>query len=370
MQIHCPSPSLNRLVTGWALLFCTGAFPVWASEPSLEIIRLAVTKSLPLLQKGMVGHTAERTCFACHNQAMPILAMTTARGRGFEVNNDLLKSQATFIAEFLEKNKARYQEGQGQGGQVVTAGYALFALELCDGKPDGLSSAVSEYFLRYNRDIDHWQGHSNRPPSEGSPFTATYLALRALQKFGTPDQKERIAKRVKEVHQWLLKTPTKDTEDRVYKLWALMAVQADKATKQAVINELVASQRSDGGFAQMDTMKSDTYATGQVLVLLHLAGGMATGDPAYQRGLAYLLKEQLADGSWLVKTRSVPFQTYYESGYPHGKDQFISLHAASWATTALALACPTLTKPEDRPTPTKKVAPPMAKPTSPIDPKK
>jgi hypothetical protein len=39
-----------------------------------------------------------------------------------------------------------------------------------------------------------------------------------------------------------------------------------------------------------------------------------------------------------VKTRSKPIQTYYESGYPHGKDQFISISAASWATIALALA--------------------------------
>jgi hypothetical protein len=41
-----------------------------------------------------------------------------------------------------------------------------------------------------------------------------------------------------------------------------------------------------------------------------------------------------------VKTRSKPIQTYYESGYPHGADQFISITAAGWATTAFALALP------------------------------
>src|SRR5262249_13807004 len=44
--------------------------------------------------------------------------------------------------------------------------------------------------------------------------------------------------------------------------------------------------------------------------------------------------------TWYVRSRSKPFQTYFESGFPHGKDQFISLAASSWATTALALALP------------------------------
>ena len=52
------------------------------------------------------------------------------------------------------------------------------------------------------------------------------------------------------------------------------------------------------------------------------------------------MSTQQSDGSWHVKSRSDPFQTYFESGYPHGKDQFISIAAAGWATTALALALP------------------------------
>jgi hypothetical protein len=46
----------------------------------------------------------------------------------------------------------------------------------------------------------------------------------------------------------------------------------------------------------------------------------------------------LPDGSWLVRSRSRPFQTYFETGFPHGKDQWISSAATGWATAALALA--------------------------------
>ncbi len=103
---------------------------------------------------------------------------------------------------------------------------------------------------------------------------------------------------------------------------------------------LLQSQRDDGGWAQLTGVETDAYATGTALVALHQGGGLATRDAAYRKGLRYLLAGQLADGSWHVKTRSKSIQTYYESGYPHGEDQFISISAAGWATTALALALP------------------------------
>jgi hypothetical protein len=87
-------------------------------------------------------------------------------------------------------------------------------------------------------------------------------------------------------------------------------------------------------------LDSDAYATGSVLMALHLAGALSTNDPAYRRGVEYLIRTQRSDGSWFVKSRSKPFQPYFESGFPHGKDQFISAAATAWAVGAIALACP------------------------------
>ena len=94
------------------------------------------------------------------------------------------------------------------------------------------------------------------------------------------------------------------------------------------------------GRQQLASMESDAYATATALVALHQSGGLATTEPAWGKGLRYLISAQHGDGSWHVKTRSEPIQTHYESGYPHGADQFISIAAAGWATTALALALP------------------------------
>lgn len=70
---------------------------------------------------------------------------------------------------------------------------------------------------------------------------------------------------------------------------------------------------------------------------IHRAVGVPISDPAYQRGVQYLLKTSKPDGTWHVQTRVFPFQKYFESGFPYGKDQWISAAATSWAVMALTL---------------------------------
>ncbi|MCF7763253.1 MAG: hypothetical protein K9N62_06230 [Verrucomicrobia bacterium] len=60
--------------------------------------------------------------------------------------------------------------------------------------------------------------------------------------------------------------------------------------------------------------------------------------PAIQKGMEYLLRTQLADGTWYVRTRRHPFQPPMESSFPHGKDGWIWCAATSWAVMALASA--------------------------------
>ena len=76
---------------------------------------------------------------------------------------------------------------------------------------------------------------------------------------------------------------------------------------------------------------------------------MTVTDPVIRRGIDYLLRTQERDGSWLVRTRAFPFQTYRDGGFPHGKDQFISAAGTSWAVMALSQAMPeasTVSQPE------------------------
>ena len=115
-------------------------------------------------------------------------------------------------------------------------------------------------------------------------------------------------------------------------------LQTDEEKKAAeAAGNLLQLQRSDGGWAQLPgkTQQSDSYATGSVLFALRREGFLTAMDKRYRRGLRFLIDTQHDDGSWHVKSRSKPFLKYCEGGYPHGKDQVISMAAGSWATLAL-----------------------------------
>ena len=103
--------------------------------------------------------------------------------------------------------------------------------------------------------------------------------------------------------------------------------------------QLASVQRQDGGWAQLDTLSSDAYATGEALYALFNAGQL-TKD-GLERGIRFLLNAQHADGSWHVRSRSYPLQpNYFDTGFPHGRDQWVSAAATSWACIGLSLGLP------------------------------
>ncbi len=295
-------------------------------------------KSLDLLRVAAKGHIEKKSCFGCHNQAFPMLAFSEAKKRNFNIPTEEIKAQADFTLEFLKKNQEKYSEGKGTGGEADTAGYALLTLELAGIKPNETTDAVVSYFLKHQAANGYWKVTSNRPPSEASHFTTNYLALRALRVWGSPKLKNEIEERTKKSAAWILDTTPKTNEDQVFQLLAYSELKQEKTIIEKSAKALISKQKSDGGWAQIENMESDAYATATALVSLHLTGILTNKDKAFQDGIKYLIKTRKEDGSWFVKSRSKPFQTYYESGFPHGKDQFISVAASGWATTALLLS--------------------------------
>lgn len=74
------------------------------------------------------------------------------------------------------------------------------------------------------------------------------------------------------------------------------------------------------------------------LLALNQAGEIPVTDPAYRRGVAFLLRTQDDDGSWFVNKRALPLNDYFDAGFPHGQSQFSSFNATGWSTMALLLA--------------------------------
>jgi hypothetical protein len=303
-----------------------------------DTVRKAVRRAVPQLLAGATGHIEKKSCFACHNQAYPAMALVAAKEHGISLPDDFFTGQADHIVQFFGGHIRDFQAGKGTGGQAATAAYALLTLELAGHKPDETTAAMAKYLVGFQPSHDYWRMTSHRPPTESSHFTTTYVAMRALRTYGSPDDRDRIAKRVKAAREWLIRTPGKETEDRVFRLLGLKEAGASEAEIAAAAWDLAKRQRADGGWSQLDSGASDAYATGSALVALHEVGGLKAESAAYRAGVDYLLKTQLPDGSWKVKSRSIPFQPYYESGFPHGKNQFISISASGWATAALVHA--------------------------------
>ena len=250
----------------------------------------AVRRALPLLVQAAEGHIDQRTCFACHNQALPMLAFAAGKARGLAVPSEVLKSQTEHIASFIATNREKLRKGEGTGGAVDTAGYAILTLELGGYKADANTEAVVEYLLKTQPGRDHWRTSSHRPPSEASEFTPTYLALREPAPLGHRRAKGTRGQRIEAARGWLIKTKAKDTEDRVFRLFGLKEAGASEKEIAAAAWELLRTQQPGGGWRQLDNMEPDAYATATALVALHEAGGLSVQHPAYVRARPFSSK--------------------------------------------------------------------------------
>jgi N-acyl-D-amino-acid deacylase len=297
-----------------------------SASGSNQGVREAATRAVELIDRTSASFLTTRACFTCHGQTFSAMILRDARKVGIKIDETNFKRQYE-----------RAFEGLG-GTRVDTLGYALWALDIGQHAPSDKTEAMVEYILNYRKDLGTWKTEVNRPPAEASDFTTSYVALRGLNRYGNGKQREAIATRASAVERWLESASVADTEDQVFRLRLAQELKLSSNKVDRFVQELLSEQDAAGGWAQKRGMKPDAYATGSVLVALREAGGLSDRHAAWSRGLGYLLQTQKPDGSWHVESRAKPIQEYFESGFPHGKDQFISAFATGWATEALLMS--------------------------------
>jgi Squalene-hopene cyclase C-terminal domain len=300
-------------------------------------VRTAIEKSLPLLESIRLPFIEKTGCVSCHHNSLPAMAAALARERGFKLSERTSFEESEQILGIWNTGREKLLQGDGFGGAQVTASYLLVGLGANKQPPNRTTDAIAHYLIGRQIADGRWSGITNRPPLGGSDMAVTALSLRALRLYAPKGLGQEVNNRVQRARQWLAKEAPRNNEDQTFQLLGLAWANADKGALQKVAQSLLAQQRKDGGWGQLPTLESDAYATGQALVALHQAGGLPVTHRAYQRGVQYLLAGQAADGSWAVRSRSFPFQKYFESGFPYGHNQWISAAASSWATMALIL---------------------------------
>ncbi|GIS59028.1 MAG: hypothetical protein CM1200mP2_12530 [Planctomycetaceae bacterium] len=177
------SRHLAALVAGFMMVS-----PLRADDglaPADKAIRAAIVKAVPALEKGAAGSAKERKCFTCHNQALPVLALVGARKRGFSIDKENLEKQLRHTETHLKRGRRGISKVEAKG-KVITAGYALWALqaggpetERIDGRRDPLPAGVPE----------------NEGPLEPPRQTATVLRKRLHHHVRCPTGTGRIRNR-------------------------------------------------------------------------------------------------------------------------------------------------------------------------------
>ena len=320
--------------------------PLAAARVSPAEVKKAVEKSLALLQTTNASFFKEGGCAGCHSQQLTAVALKAARDRSVKFDEKAASEQVKVMAaEFLSQTDLLLQRMDPPAGTIITS-FTLMALNAMNYPPDAITDAMVCNVASQQQADGRW--HSSRltnvrAPMQDGDISATAKDILALREFGFPGRKTEFDQRIDRARKWLAAAVPKYNEDRAFQLLGLKWAGAEPDVIGKLAKELMAEQRPDGGWSQNAYLSSDAYATGQTLYALNQAAGLQVSDQAYARGIDYLLKMQLGDGSWHVKSRGVKFQPYFQSGFPHDHDQWISSAGTAWSAAALALGLPVVT---------------------------
>jgi ankyrin repeat protein len=317
---------------------------------SANELRDASSKAIKIIQQSQAVWFKKENCGSCHHQLIPEIPIKLARARGVAVDEKIAQqaSENTFgIFKDLDAVVQGYDYID-----VLFDGWLLYSAETAGVRPNLSTSASAQFIASRQLTDGSWPSVDTRPPQSYGSFTTTAVCAFAIKSY----LPERFAKeredRLRKAREWFLNALPRTSEDSTYRLLGLYWTGADAKALKKAAQQLLAEQRADGGWSQLPGMQSDAYSTGEVLTAIQECVGLSSDDPAYQRGLQYLLKTQQPDGSWHVSSRLHPpapvSPPYFETGFPYKHDQFISAMGTSLAAAALLRALPVNTTEKTR----------------------
>jgi hypothetical protein len=311
----------------------------WNANPAP--LRGAVEKGVAIMQKTTSSFFVTGGCSSCHAHNLASMMTASARGAGVKAVDEAaakMHAQQTNAFWSPQEHTLMLRMDAPGGHDMTSFGLLEYAAE--QAKPNRTTDAMVHNIAAQQQLAGNWivDGLA-RPPMEDGDFAATAKAIRSLAVFGAPGRKAEFTERIARAAAWLRRSTPVNSEERDMQVLGLLWAGESPASVDPMVRAIAALQRADGGWSQTPWLASDAYATGETLAALKEAG-LAANDPVYRKGVDFLLKTQLSDGSWHVASRAPKFQPYFQSGFPHGHDQWISMSATAWATMALTYALP------------------------------
>ncbi|HEV3057757.1 MAG TPA: ankyrin repeat domain-containing protein [Vicinamibacterales bacterium] len=288
----------------------------------------AVEKAMGLLETQSGNFIRTAGCNSCHSQDLPSAAAGFAKSRGLRAPAEIPQLPQSMMPAPERLIDLAIVSAPSTAWELVDFG-------MNNVPPDAYTDAAVRLVRMMQRPDGSWStNQSRRPPMSSGEFQDSAVCIFAVKHYGRAVDAAANDAVIARAVSWLETAMPQTLQDRAFQVIALAwAGRAESAQKAA--RTLVDLQRADGGWSQFAGVETDAYATGQAVYALS-AARIPQDNATYRTGIAYLLRTQAQDGSWHVKTRSIWLQPYFESGFPYGRDQFISTAGTAWASMALA----------------------------------
>jgi hypothetical protein len=305
-----------------------------------NLIRAAVSKSIPPLETSCNTFITKKQCSSCHHGSMTSIVIELARQKGITIVDSFAKTRKRANDITLERACNPNIVGDFLNVKLITP-YILLGMAAEKTPPD-LNTDIAVAFIMSEINADgSFPGEFLRAPMEIGQVHVTSLCIRAIQLYASPALKPKVDKMVSATKSWLENVMPANQQELAFQLMGLQWCGSNKEIKTRVANRLMELQRFDGGWAQLPSMNSDAYATGEALYALYESGMAQPTDEKIQRALQFLLKSQTSGGVWFVEARSYIIQPFVNTDFPiNDENQFISAAATSWATMALLKSLP------------------------------
>jgi ankyrin repeat protein len=328
---------------------------VTSAEKALVALQTTAASS----REAFLRHVSKQNCVSCHQQYLPMAAVGHARNRSIRFDQKAAREQIDVVVNLRQQffRPELVVQTLFHPDPAHTFGYRLLGLAAEGVPPSPMTDGEVHHLVTIQASDGRWMNNIPRPPLQSNNVTATALSIHAIKNYGWQGRKEEFAASIERARRWLWKVDAQANEETIFQLLGLhwAGEPAEKLT--CLVKSLREKQRKDGGWAQLPTLESDAYATGEALYTLSQFVNDPLTDPAWTHGLRFLLETQEDDGTWHVVRRAFPFQPTMNSGFPHHRDSWISAAAASWAVMALTQVSP-VGSASDKPT--------LARPTRPV----
>jgi len=319
--------------------------------PKLEdsLLIASVEKALAALQQtasrsreSFLRHASNQDCTSCHQQYLPMVAVGHARGRSVRFDRQAADDQVSLQLNLqgMSFEHEYLLETVFHPEPAYTFGYEMLGLGAERVAPCPATDGRVHRLVTIQEADGRWLMNLPRPPIQSGDVAATALAIQAIKHYGWPGRRAEFEASIDRAGRWLWSVKAQSNQEAVFQLLGLHWAGEPPEKLADLARSLLQAQREDGGWAQLPALDSDAFATGEALYCLAESVKHSVADPAWQRGLRFLLERQEHNGTWHVARRAYPFQPTMNSGFPHHRDSWLSAAATSWAVLALTEALP------------------------------